>query len=312
MADALPDDASDAAPPARRVVAAVSISGPDLHYAEVIHEGGTVRLRRLGSVDFAFDAEQAVLGHGDADALGAVGEALAEGLAGTEAATLVVAAHPPTTTSFFTPLPAGLAEETRDAQLRQETALLADLPPTLAVRVRAAPVRSEEGPGGTRRWYHVVHVGEPVHVRLSLLADELGVPSYDLADTTRVVAPLAAHHDADGPEGVDVLVGAYGAHSEVALCRGGDFLFGHSGAGTTPEDTAYYALAALQHAGLDATDAGRLLTYGTAATDERFELAGQLLDRAPAPLDPFAAFGRRPGGEAADLAAYAPALGAAL
>ena len=321
----------ETAPTARRVVAGVSLNGADVRYAEVVHEGGAARLRRLGGVDFAFDAERAVLGDGDAGALATVAEALADVLGGTEAAVLVVAAHPTTTTTFFTPLPAGIGDEARDAQLRQETALLADLPPTLAVRVRAVPVRSEPGPGGGRRWYHVVHVGEPVHVRLSMLADGLGVPAYDLADTTRAVAALAARRPAlagqavaggaddgggDGPGVVDVVVGAYGSHSEVSLCRpapgGGAFLFGHSGAGATPEDTAYFALAALQHAGLDAAAVGRLVTYGTAADADRLALAAELLGRDPEPLDPFLAFGRDPGVSAAERAAFAPVLGATL
>lgn len=308
-ADAAATDADPSAPPGRRVTAAVALSGPDLHYAEVVRHAGAARLRRLGAVDFAFDAEQAVFGHGDSDALASVGAALAEVLDGTEAQALVVAAHPTRTTSFFTPLPEGVSESARDAQLRQETALLADLPPTLAVRVRAVPVRSEGGAGGARRWYHVVHVGEPVHVRLSLLAGGLGVPSYDVADTTRAVAPLATGAEGGG---VDVVVGAYREHVEVALCRAGELLFAHGGAATTSEDTAYYTLSALQHAGLDAFEVGRLLTYGTVADGGRFALAAQLLDREPAPLDPFAPFGRQPGGDAAELAAFAPVLGAAL
>ncbi|MDT7856181.1 hypothetical protein RQM47_05980 [Rubrivirga sp. S365] len=301
---------------ARRVVAGVSLSGPDLRYAEVVHEGGAARLRRLGVLDFAFDVERAVLGDGAPDALSEVAEALGEVLGGTEASVLVVAAHPTTTTTFFTPLPAGISDEARDSQLRQETALLADLAPDLAVRVRAVPVRSESGPGGGRRWYHVVHAAEPVHIRLSLLADALGVPAYDLADTTRAVAALAdrpANGAAGGAEApVEVVVGAYAAHTEVALCQGGAFLFGHSGAGTTPEDTAYFALSALQHAGLDAAAASRLRTYGTAADADRLALAADLLGRDLEPLDPFAPFGRSPDVSAAERAAFAPVLGGSL
>lgn len=298
--------------PGRRVVAAVSLSGSDVRYAEVAHEGGAGRLRRLGAVDFAFDAERAVFGDGEPGELDEVGEALADVLSGTDADVLVIAAHPPTTTSFFTPLPADLDPEARDAQLRQEAALLADLDPSAAVRVRATPGAEEGG----RRWYHVLHVGEPVHDRLATLAGQLGVPAYDLVDTTRAVAALAARRpapdDASEGGGVDVVVGAYGAHSEVALCRDGAFLFGHSGAGTTPEDTAYFALAALQHAGLDAPAAGRLATYGMAADADRFALASEFLGCATEPLDPFAAFGRSPDVSASERAAFGPVLGAAL
>ena len=309
--------APETAPPGaeRRVVAAVSLSGPDVRYAEVVHAGGAggrtgaARLRRLGALDFAFDAERAVLGDGDEGALGDVSEALAEVFDGTAAGVLVVAAHPTATTTFFTPLPDGLSDEARDAQLRDEAALLTDLGSGLAVRVRAAPVRSEPGPDGGRQWYHVVHVAEPVHTRLSLLADDLGLPAYDLADTTRAAAALVGGAVGDG---VDVVVGAYGGHTEVAVRRGGALVFAHSGPGPTAEDTAYFALAALQHAGLDAADAGRLLTYGAAADADRLGLAAELLRCQPGPVDPFAAFGRSPDVSAAERAAFAPVLGAAL
>ena len=311
-----PGDTRTAGAPERRAVVAVSLSGPEVRYAEVVHEpaadgrGGAVRLRRLGALDFAFDAERAVLGSGVEGALGDVSEGLGEVLGGTAAGVLVVAAHPTTTTTFFTPLPDGLSGEARDAQLRDEAALLADLPSALAVRVRAVPVRAEAGPGGGRQWYQVVHVAEPVHTRLSLLADDLGLPAYDLADTTRAAAALAG--DGASGDGVDVVVGAYGGHTEVAVRRGGALVFAHSGSGPAAEDTAYFALAALQHAGLDASAAGRLLTYGTAADPGRLGLVAELLGCAPEPLDPFAAFARRPDVSAAERAAFAPVLGAAL
>lgn len=293
--------------PAPHTLAVVGLSGPVLRYAEVADAASAPRLRRLGAVDFAFDAEGALFGEGDPASIQAVAAALQEVLGGTAAEVLVVAAHPSVTTSFFTPLPAGLAADARDGQLAQETALLADVSPTHAVRVQAVPIRTERSGSVERAWYQVVHVGEPVHVRLSLLADGLGVPGYNVVDTARAVA--ATLRDAPGPA---LAVGAYATHTEVAVVGGGAFLFGHHGTGTTPADTAYFALDALRHAGVDAADAGRLLVYGDATDAERLAVTAEFVGRDPEPLDPFAAYGRRPDGPPAELAAFGPVLGAAL
>ena len=300
------------APAPTRTLALVGLSGAVLRFAEVVERGAAgPRLRRLGAVDFAFDAERAVLGEGDPEALRDVTAALTDALGGTEAEALAVVAHPPVTTTFFTPLPVGLPDDARDVQLHQEAALLADVAPTQAVRVRAVPVRTERARGTEREWFHVVHVGEAAHARLSLLADGLGVPGYDVVDATRAVAAALLATVPPGG-GVDLAVGVYEAHTEVALCRDGAFLFGHHGPGTTPADTAYFALAALQEAGLDVADAGRLFVYGDAATDDRLGLTGEFLGRGPEPLDPFGAFGRRVEIPDAERASFAPVLGAAL
>ena len=283
--------------------AAALLSGRTLRYVETVAGPDGPRLRRLGAADFGADAERAVFRDGDPAAVEAVAAALAEGLGGTDARALVLAVHPTATTSFFTPLPAGLSPEGRDGQIRQETALLADLAPGQAVRVRAAPVRTERRPDGDREWFHVVHVDEPVHARLSRLADALGLAAYDVADTTRAVAAAAS------APGLSLVVGAYERHTEVAVARDGAFLFGTHGPSTAPADTAYFALAALQQVGAQAGDPDRLLVYGSDATTERLGLTAEFTGAAPQPLDPFAAFGRRPDADPAELAAFGPVLG---
>lgn len=287
-----------------RPVAVAGLSGRTLRYAEVVPGPDGPRLRRLGAADFDLDAERAVFATGDPAALEAVAAALVEGLGGTAAETLVVAAHPTTTTSFFTRLPAGLADDVREGQLRQETALLADLAPTRPVRVRARAVRTEPMAGGAREWFHVVHVDEAVHARLSLLADALGVGGYDVADSTRAVAAAA------GGPGLDLVVGAFAGHTEVGVAAAGTFRFGTHGPSTAPADTAYFALAALQQAGADAVD--RLLVYGDDATDDRLGLTAEFVGREATWLDPFAAFDRRPEADPGELAAFGPVLGTAL
>ena len=328
-----PTPLSPAAPSRPPTLAVVAISGAVMRYAEVEATDAGPRVRRLGTCDFDMDAEAAIFGPAAPvaaapsadDALDVVADALRDVFAGTAARSIVVAAAATTSTTFFTPLPVGMSAAARDEQFRQEAALLADVPPATPVRVRAVAVRAERAsPGGAsaadRQWYHVLHVGEAVHARLARLALALGVASYDIADTARAAAAvaraLAASSEASG---VDLIVGAYGGHTEVAVVRDGALLLGHHGAGTTPEDTAYFALAALDVVGASAASVGRLLVYGDAlgepAADgvpERLALLTQLAGAAPRPLDALALFGRPVGASPWELAAFAPVLGAAL
>ena len=130
-------------------------------------------------------------------------------------------------------------------------------------------------------------------------------------------APGEASGEAPGG-GLDLIVGVYGGHTEVAVAREGDLLLGHHGAGTTPEDTAYFALAALDAVGTSAAGIGRLLVYGDALGETaegvpaRLALLAQLAGVAPRPLDALALFGRPVAASPWELAAFAPVLGAAL
>jgi hypothetical protein len=294
------------APPEARAL--VALSGPVLTYAEVGHAGA---LLRLGACEFPFDAEHAVYVSGDPDALGTLSEAVAEIFAGTEAQTLLVAASPLVATTFFAPLPAALDDAARDEHLRQEASLLADVPPTHPVRIRISAMGPADLQGVPHRWYHVLHVAEPIHARVSLLAQTLRLDRYDLVATSRAAAMLVPPDPA--ARGLDLLVGCFASHTEVALLDGPDQLFGSHGPGHTPEDSAYFALAALQRIGRDTTQVGRLLAYGDALGPGRLAVLEGLVGSAAVLLDPLAPFSRRPAGiDAHDLAAYVPVLGAAL
>ncbi len=189
--------AGDAPPGAPPVVAVAAFEGGALRYAEVERPAGApVRLRRLGTCDFDVDAAEAVLGGGGPAALDTVASALREVFRDGGARTLLVVAHPPALVTFFTPLPEAMPAPARYEQLRQEAALLADVSTAQPVRTRAVPVRTEVLPGpegeggGPHRWHHVVHVPEPVHARLALLAKAAGAGTYDLVDATQAAAAV--------------------------------------------------------------------------------------------------------------------------
>ncbi|OZC02873.1 hypothetical protein [Rubricoccus marinus] len=305
-----------------RRVAILGLQGSLLRYAE-IEMGEAMSLRRLGTVEFDGDVERTLLGDGGPP-LGpalerAVREVFAIDASGAPEA-LIVAAHPSHTVSFATPLPESLGAAATHEQLRQEAALLADVPAGRPVRIRAVPVRSEplariaDATPEPHQWHHVLYLSEAVHARLSLLARALGVGSYDLVDTTRAAAAIVQRLDPSGDvDRVTLAVGAYAGHTEYALCRGGAWAYGHHGPGAAPEDTAYYALALLERLGLEADAPRRLFVYGDDTSEGRLGLLTQMLDLPAELLDPLVLFNRRPpeAGQA-QLSGFAPLLGVGL
>ncbi len=307
------------APTPQPALAAVALYGTALRYAEVEpaagpHESG--RLRRLGTCDFDFAVDEAVLGLTGPTYLDTVIEAVREIFRGTSARSLLVAVHPPALTGFFAPLPEALAAPERYEQLRQEAALLADVSTSQPVRIRAVPVRTEVLADGPHRWHHVLHVPEPVHARLMLIAKALGVNTYDLVDTTHaaaaVVRALDAHRAAPPPP-FTLALGAYPGHTELALVHDGQWYHGHHAPGRAPEDAAYFAAALLDRLGLQAGQVRRVVLYGEEADPARYGLLADLFGAAPTLLDPLAVYGRTPpeAGPAL-LAAYVPCVGALL
>ncbi|MEL6615526.1 MAG: hypothetical protein AAFQ43_07300 [Bacteroidota bacterium] len=311
-----------------RRVAILGLQGSLLRYAEVeVPPEAGPSLRRLGTVEFEGDVERTLLGDGGPPLGPALERAVREvygldrGPASDRAPdALIVAAHPSHTVSFATPLPESLDAAARHEHLRQEAALLADVPAGRPVRIRAVPVstqplaRTAEASPEPHRWHHVLYLSEAVHARLSLLARALGVASYDLVDTTRAAAEIVQRLDPSGDlDRVILAVGAYAGHTEYALCRGGAWAYGHHGTGSAPEDTAYYALALLERLGYDADTPRRLFVYGDDTRPERLDLLTQMLDLKPEPLDPLVLFNRRPpGADATQLAGFAPLLGVVL
>lgn len=310
-------DAPAPAPPS--ALAAVALHGPALRYAEVEpgprpHDPG--RLRRLGTCDFDFAVDEAVLGLTGPTYLDTVIEAVREIFRGTSARSLLVAVHPPALTGFFAPLPEALGAPERYEQLRQEAALLADVSTAQPVRIRAVPVRTEALAGEPHRWHHVLHVPEPVHARLSLIAKALGVNTYDLVDATHAAASVVRALDANQaapPPPFTLALGAYAGHTELALVHEGAWHHGHHVPGRAPEDAAYFAAALLDRLGLQPAQVRRVLLYGEEADPARYGLLADLFQTTPTLLDPLAVYGRTPP-EASPtlLAAYVPCVGALL
>lgn len=324
--DDRPDTAASSTPPP--TIAAVEIHGRVIRYGELVRaeNDGPGILRKLGTCDFEFSATEAVFGDVAPRDFDTVVEAVAEIFKGSNAHVLRVAAHPPVLTGFFTPLPEGMAASDRHEQLRQEAALLADVSASQPVRIRAVPIRTEDVAVAERpephRWHHVLHVPEPVHARIMLMARALNMGTYDLLDTTRVAArvvtvldemapipPMAGQSDSP----YTLALGAYDDHVELSIVYDGAWFHGHHGLVGAPDDAAYFAAALLDRIGLGTSDIGRFLLYGENAEPADFRLLTDLLGQQPTLVDPLALFGRAPAGASpALLASYVPCVGALL
>ena len=300
-----------------RRIATLGLQGPLLRYAEVDLTGDPT-LRRLGTIEFDGDAERTLLGDGHVS-MGPALERAAREVFDIEHSgapdALIVAAHPSHAISFTSPLPATLPADARHEQLRQEAALLADVPAGRPVRIRAEPVREQPNDFAEPHvWHHVLYLGEPVHARLSLLSRALGVSSYDLIDTTQAVARIVSRlHPNPDPERVALAVGVYSGHTEISLIQGREWLYGHHGLGASAEDTAFVAMTLLERLGFSADAPERIFVYGDDPRTERLSMLRDMLDAEPELVDPLVLFARRPAhADPAQLASFAPLLGVTL
>lgn len=324
------DDRPDApaAEASESTLAAVEIHRRSLRYGEVVRDGesGVGNLRRLGTCEFEFDVVDAVFGEGVPRHFDTVTEAVTGIFGESNAPALSVAAHPPALTGFYTPLPESMAAADKHEQLRQEAALLANISAAQPVRIRAVPVRSEAieiaDVSEAHQWHHVLHIPEPVHARLTLLARALNMGTYDLLETTRSAASVVIaldstaaapplSRDSDAP--YTLVMGTYSDHVELSIVCDGAWFHGHHGLVGDPNDAAYFAAALLDKIGLGTGDVGRFLLYGENATPRDFRLLADLLDQQPVLVNPLEVFGRTPDGATPEvLASYAPCIGALI
>lgn len=307
-----------------RVQAGIELVGRSLRYAEA-ELGASPRLLRMGVCDFEFDVDAAVLEVAGPAYLDTVATALREIFAGSQATRLQVAVHPWHATSFFAPLPVGMAATGKFEQLRQEAAMLADSRVARPVRVTASPVRMESLSDGRRfHWHHVLGLAESVHARAAHLAKRVGKRGeHEFVDAAGAVAGVVARlrsasdrvTEVENPGAVlyTLAFGLYGNRVEVSVCRGAAWHFSHWVEVTEAADAAYFTVALLDRIGVPADRVGSLFLYGDAAGRELLSGVEDLLEKEARPLDAFPLFRRDQNQtDPMALAAFAPCIGAAL
>lgn len=301
--------------------ASIEIYGRIMRYAEAKRGGGTPpQLVRLGACDFDFDVAETLLGLAGTTHLQTVGTALQEIFDGSEAAKLVVTVHPWNCTSFFSPLPEGMAPAARFEQLRQEAAMLSDASVARPVRVKATPVRIEHLPNGRKaHWHHVLRLSDSVHARLDHIAkrstaDGLVDWPHEFTDTMAAAAAVVARRpEMEESDALALAVGLYGDRAEYVLCRGTSWQFGHYSETGALSDGPYFIAALLDRLGAGPSDVEHLYLYGDHVDAGSMEGVEHLLDKSVRALNPLEIFGpTRSGADPFTLASYAPVIGALL
>lgn len=316
-----------------RIRAGLEVAGRTLRYAEVdlgprprledVSEGllPGPRLLRLGTCDFDFEVADALTGSGSPAHLRTLTTALRQIFHDSEATQLALAFHAWHATSFFTPLPEGLSAHDRLEQLRQEAAMLGDvrLGPTL--RVAATPVRLERLADGSRvLWHHVMSLPEAVRARLQALAEALGERVQPVPVESAAAAAATLRHlvhaqatESPAPDPYLLSMGLYGTRVEVAVCRGETWLFGHWADVPDDADGPYFVAALLDRLGIAREGIARLYVYGDAERAGLVRGVEQITGARARVLNPIKLFRlTRSEADPRSLAAYVPALGAAL
>jgi len=301
--------------------ASVEVYGRIMRYAEVQGGGDTpLQLVRLGACDFDFDVAETLLGVASTAHLETVATAIREIFDGSEAAKLSVAVHPWNCTSFFSPLPEGMAPSERFEQLRQEAAMLSDASVARPVRVKATPVRIEQLPDGRKaHWHHVLRLSDSVHARLEHIAKRPGTsmqPSawpHEFTDTTAAVATVVTRRPEVADDALALAVGVYGDRAEYVLCRGSRWQFGHYAEAGALDDGPYFLAALLDRLGTKPSAVKHLFFYGDKIDATRLQGLEHILGTSAMALNPLDIFGpARSGTDPFVLASYAPVIGALL
>lgn len=312
--------------------AGVEIHGRALRYAEVQARAvgasgsasGSPRLVRLGACDFDFDVAEALLGLSGPANLDTVATAIREIFADSSARVLTVAVHPWDSTSFFSPLPAGMPPAARFEQLRQEAAMLSDATVARPVRVKATPMRIETLDDGRKaHWHHVLRLADSAHARLDHIAKRSDEAEHawphEFVDATAAAAAVLGQRfettrDEDREDDPFALaIGVYGARCEIALCRGATWYFGYHAESGALEDDAYFVAALLDRLGVALTSVESLYLYGADVEADAVDGVEDLFDLEAQPLNPLDVFHpARSGADPLTLAAYTPVIGALL
>lgn len=257
--------------------AGIDIYGRNLRYAEVERYGSRYRLLKLGSCDFEFDVVEEVLANPEATGVGAVSEALQDVFAGSIAASLHIAVHPPGCYSFFSPLPAGADTAERKGRIQQEAAILAGTDELL--HLTADAVRSQQIEQGdqidTVDWVHVLAIEDLVQNRIGEIVEHLPQPRRRMMVSMHAAAAtigrmrLLDWEPSDrGP--YSVAIGWYPDHVEYVVCRENRWHFSKYTDAVSPIDAAYFILEALDRFSIHPHEVEQVFLYGNDADPSSF------------------------------------------
>ncbi len=252
-----------------RIRSGIDFNGPRIRYCEVEEGRSGLKLLRLGSCDFDFDAEEAVLS-GLSRSLETVGEAVGDVFSGSRSTDVSVVLSPASVISFFSPVSNRVTDEEKQHQLEVDTMILGGR--SGALSVVAEPVSSEVGGDEESvTWYHVAAVPTSVRHHLSSVLTRFDGAAHHFVTSMQAAARVAGRIEARAARSTAgagaAVVGLFASHIEIALLRSSQWLAGATFPATHPSDLAYAILNLAGRANIDASTIGRVHLYGDALQD---------------------------------------------
>ncbi len=298
-----------------KIRSGISFHGSRMRYAEVEQTGAALRLVRLGSCDFDFDAEKAAL-EGTPSRLDIIRQAVSDVFSGTRSIDFTVVLPPRSVISFFSPVSDRAPEAEKKRQLEADIILVGGRDSALSVS--AEPVFSENAGGEDVTWYQVAAIQAPVRRNMAgVLSDFSGVNNHFMTSmqaATRVAAWIEDRRAGSGAGTVAAAVGCYDDCTEISILDAGRWRHGVCSKSTLASDVAYALLDELERLDLSAGDLNTVYVYGDRTNGTMATALAAATNAAVTILDPLALFDNHPVDERSSFepGQYVLAVGASL
>ncbi len=252
----------------KSVRAGVFFEQSQMRYAEVERAAQGPRLLRLGSCDFDFDAEAAIL-RGEQDRLDTIRDALVDVYAGTDSEDFCVVLPSSAGVAFFAPVPAEMDVEARSRLLAQEAAIVAGS--DTYQLVSAERTARDGGDGAADQWHFVAAIPQVLKDCLAGLLEVFPAVRQHYLTASQAAVRIALSKPPASPR-PRVLVGCHAGHADIALTDPEKLVTGKTVITEAASDTCYYLAAMLVDEGLESDQLDTVLLYGTAADDELLQM----------------------------------------
>ena len=277
-----------------------------MRYSEVEQGRSGMKLLRLGSCDFDFDAEHAVVS-GESRKLETISEAVTDVFSGSRSMDFSVVLSPASVISFFSPVSDHVTEADKRRQLEADTIIIGGQGTALSVVAESV---ASGGGGGEEAvtWYHVAAVPAQVRRNVSTVLSSFSESRHHF-----ITSMQAAARKESGTPAV-AAVGLFDAHTEIAMLESSKWLFGATSTVTLPSDVAYAILNLALKSDVNPADLGRVYLYGDPIDEDDLTSIRTVVAAEVTRLDPLSLVRKGPieEREGFDPTDYVLCLGAAL
>lgn len=292
----------------KRVQSGLFFDGAAMRYAEVEHGSSALRLHRLGSCDFEFDAEQAVFRGGSAH-VSTIQEALLDVFSETSSRHFTIVVPATECVAFYSPISSTLTDDERKDHLEGEARLVTGAEGPLAVT--SDVVGSEDAEGEEVVWHHVATMPQTRWDRLEDMLSVFEGSQYRYLTRMQAAARVARQFEAPEADAARLLVGRDDGSTELGLVVGRRLRSTEVAAVTDPADICYHALAEMKRSGISLRKVSDVFLFGDEDKELEAELA-KLVSPKVARMDPLTIVSNAPADVKFDPGQYVLSIGGAL